>query len=191
MERDPLNPASNYQMNLHQDGLTIVWSIFLSISIICAVFRYDKIALTAHIIFGWIIFIYSFIFILVILAPYGFFVRRSLSGVNYFHAIVGVMLFALVSIQVILGMITSLMRKSGKVDFSKVKIVRKAHQFLGYLMYVVYNISLHIAWYPGKFFIAFVVWDAFWILVWVFTKFYREEMQRKVIDLQTKDFICP
>ena len=150
MELDPLNPASSYQMNLHQSGLTLAWCLFISVSIVCAVFRYDKVALSAHIIFGWVIFVYTFIFILIILAPYGFFVRRSLSWVNYSHAIVGASLFGLVFIQIMLGSFSYIMRKSGRVDFFKVKTLRKTHQFLGYLMYIVYNVSLHIAWYPGN-----------------------------------------
>ena len=63
---------SNYHVNLHQVSLTVVWCILLSVSIITALFRYDKVAAITHMIFGWIIFVYSFVFVLLFLAPFGF-----------------------------------------------------------------------------------------------------------------------
>lgn len=101
------------------------------------------------------------------------------------------MLFGLVFIQILLGVVTNYMRSSGKVDFFKVKGVRKAHQFLGYLMYVAYNVLLLIAWYPGDYFYGFIAWDSFWIIVWIFTKFFVSKMQRKIIDPQTIHPTCP
>ena len=101
------------------------------------------------------------------------------------------MLFGLIFIQIMLGVITNSMRKSGKVDFLKVKGVRKAHQFLGYLMYITYNVLLLIAWYTTNYFYGFIAWDSFLILIWIFTKFFRSKMEKKIIDNQTIHLICP
>lgn len=64
--------ADGYQSNIHALGMTAAWSLLFNITVLCGALRFDKAAALAHTIFGWIIFIMTFTFILYLLAPYGF-----------------------------------------------------------------------------------------------------------------------
>jgi hypothetical protein len=104
--------------------------------------------------------------------------------------ICGIMLFGLIILQVLLGVMAYFLKRS-KMPFMPIKIIRHIHQYLGYIMYVMYNVLLLVAWYPGDFFNGFVAWDCFWFLVWIFVKFFQPGMNRKIIDSQTVNYICP
>ena len=181
----------NYTMNFHQVGLTAVWCVLLSTSITTAIFRSDKVAAITHMIFGWIILIYSFVFVLICLAPFGFNLDNSMGWITYSHGIVGVMLFGLVVIQVGLGILSRTLQHQAKVDLKKIKVLRAIHRYLGYLMWIAYNVLLLIAWYPGAAFVGFAVWDGFWLLIWAFLKIAIPSMQKRIIDTQTVNYICP
>ena len=135
-----------YFLNVHQVGLTCAWSILLSVSIVAAVLRYDKIAAITHAIFGWVIFIFSFVFILYLMIPYGFNLDSSAGWILYSHGIVGVMLFGLVVIQVGTGAVARELQHRVNFDIKKIGILRTIHRFLGFLMYITYNVLLLLAW---------------------------------------------
>ena len=181
----------NFNLNVHQIGVTTAWSLLLSVSIVTAIFRYDKIAAITHVVFGWVIFVYSFVFMLILLIPWGYNLTSEYNWVTYAHGVVGVMLFGLVSIQVGLGMVARQLQHGAKVDFGKIKVIRAIHRYLGYLMYIAYNVELLIAWYPGDFFNGFIAWDAFWIVVYIFLKLFIPKMERRITDTQTNNYICP
>ena len=178
-------------MNVHQVGITTAWSLLLSVSIISAIFRYDKIAAITHVVFGWVIFVYTFVFMLILLIPWGFNLDSSMGWVTYSHGIMGVMLFGLVAIQVGLGVVARQLQHGAKVEISKIKVLRLIHRYLGYLMYIAFNVELLIAWYGSDAFYGFIAWDSFWILVFIFVKLFIPEMQRRITDTQTNNYICP
>ena len=182
-----------YFLNVHQVGLTCAWSILLSVSVVSAVLRYDKIAAITHAIFGWVIFIFSFVFILYLLIPWGFNLDSSSGWKLYSHGILGVMLFGLVVIQVGTGAVARELQHRANFDIKKIRILRTFHRFLGFLMYIAYNVLLLIAWYPfaKRAFYGFIAWDSFWILVFLFVKFFTPKMERKITDSQTNNYICP
>ena len=64
--------AHSYQINVHQMGLTVAWSLILNISVIAAVLKYDKRLVAVHALFGWIILILTYVIIFFLLFPYGF-----------------------------------------------------------------------------------------------------------------------
>lgn len=66
------NLPTNYQVNVHQCGQTIAWSLLLNVSIIAAILRQDKIALIMHLVAGWAILITTYTMILQFLIPLGF-----------------------------------------------------------------------------------------------------------------------
>ena len=181
----------NYSMNMHQVGLSCVWSLLLSVSVISAVLRYDKIAAITHAIFGWVILIFSFVFVLLLLAPWGFNLDNSMGWITYSHGIVGVMLFGLVVIQVGTGAVARELQHRASISINKIRILRSFHRYLGYINYIAYNVLLLIAWYPNNAFYGFIAWDSFWILVFLFVKFFTPKMERKITDPQTNNYICP
>ena len=130
----------NFNLNVHQIGVTFAWSLILSVSIVSAIFRYDKIAAIAHVVFGWVIFVYSFVFMLILLIPWGYNLTSEYNWVTYAHGVVGVMLFGLVTIQVGLGMAARQFQHGAKMDFEKIKVIRAIHRYLGFLMYIAYNV---------------------------------------------------
>jgi hypothetical protein len=95
--------APNYQQNVHQIGNTIAWSIILNVSIVCGALRYDRVAAAAHLLFGIIILVMTYIFVFYLLGQYGF-NANSLGWWYYAHGILGCMMIAFVLIQVILGL---------------------------------------------------------------------------------------
>ena len=101
------------------------------------------------------------------------------------------MLFGLIVIQLILGIAAHVLKGIKKIDFLAIRAIRKSHQILGYLMYIMYNVLLLIAWYTTPFFYGFIVWDSFCIIVWALVKFFMPKMQKKVIDYQAIDWTCP
>ena len=184
---------SNYHVNLHQVSLTVVWCILLSVSIITALFRYDKVAAITHMIFGWIIFVYSFVFVLLFLAPFGFNQKIEYGWIFYSHGLVGTILLGLIVVQVGLGMLSRLLQHKGSIDLKKIRILRACHRYLGYLMWVTYNVLLLVAWQPGypPAFVGFAVWAGFWFIMWIFLKASVPTMQKRIIDTQTVNYICP
>ena len=182
---------SNYVVNLHQVSLTVVWNVLLSVSIVSGIFRYDKIAAMAHMIFGWIIFIYSIIFMLIFLVPFGFNITASEGWVFYSHGIVGVMIFGLVPIQLALGMAARYLQQGANTNIQTIRILRMIHRFFGYLLYITYNVLLLIQWYPEDAFYGFIAWDCFWVLVFIFCRLFIPSMQYRITDPQTNNYICP
>lgn len=55
---------TNYQQNVHQVELTVAWSLIVNVSVVCAVFKHDKLAALAHLMFGCIILLLCYTFII-------------------------------------------------------------------------------------------------------------------------------
>ena len=184
---------SNYEVNLHQDCTSVVWVILLNVSIVLAACQHDKVAAIAHMVFGWIIFLYSCIFVLSILVPYGFNQSPASGWIFYSHAVVGVLLFGLIVLQVLLGVLTYVLKRTAQMPLTPIKIIRHCHQFLGYIMHVMYNVQVLVAWHPDskKFFYGFLAWDLFWFVLWIFVKFFVPKMERRIIDKQTVNTVSP
>jgi hypothetical protein len=64
--------ASNYQQNVHQVGQTVAWSLIFNVAVIAAALRYDKVAALGHSIFGILVLVLTYTFVLYYLIPLGF-----------------------------------------------------------------------------------------------------------------------
>jgi hypothetical protein len=62
----------NYQMNVHQFGMTVTWSILFNISVLCAILKHRKAAQISHSILSFMMLISTYVFILYFLVPFGF-----------------------------------------------------------------------------------------------------------------------
>jgi len=187
------NLANNYQTNIHAFGLTAAWSVLLNVSIVFGALRYDKVAALTHAIFGFIIFILTYICILYILIPYGFNVSLAADGnLLYAHAIIGFMMLGFVVIQVAGGLIARLLQQQKKMDIFKLKSIRAAHRYFGYFMAALYKINVLWVYYATPYvFTGLLVWECLWIIAWVVIKLFLIEMQTKVVDSQTVEYLCP
>ena len=65
-------PPDNFQMNVHQFGQTVTWSILFNISILCAILRHRKASIIIHAILSCMIMLMTYFFILYLLIPFGF-----------------------------------------------------------------------------------------------------------------------
>lgn len=187
------NLANNYQINIHTFGLTAAWSVLLNVSIVSGALRYDKIAGISHAVFGFIIFVLTYICILYILIPYGFNISLSENGnLLYAHAIIGFMLLGFVVIQVVGGVMARQLQQMKKMDIFKLKSIRTAHRWFGYFMALLYKINVLMAFYATPYiFTALLVWECLWIIALVVIKLFLFEMQSKIIDDQTIEYLCP
>ena len=67
-----MSEAPPYQQNVHQVGTTIAWSFIVNVGIIAGTLRFNRVASVIHALFGWMVLILTYIFILYYLIPLGF-----------------------------------------------------------------------------------------------------------------------
>ena len=171
--------------------MTVAWSLVLNVSILAAVLRQDKIALIMHLVGGWAIFVTTYVMILQLLIPLGFNVQLKGTWQMYAHGIVGVMLLGFVVIQVVGGMICRLLPKGKSIEINKLKFLRRGHHFMGYFLAIIYKGVNLWAWNIGETFYSLLAWELLWFSIFFAVKFGRSKMEKKIIDEQTQDFICP
>lgn len=97
--------ATNYQQNVHQIGNTVAWSIILNIGIVCGALRFDRVAAAAHLTFGIIILVMTYVFVFYLISPYGFNANIVGGWWFYAHGIIGCMLIGFVTLQVAGGLL--------------------------------------------------------------------------------------
>jgi hypothetical protein len=185
------NWATNYQGNVHQCGLTVAWSLLINVAIIAAILRQDKIAMIMHLVAGWAILITTYTMILLLLIPLGFNVSLKGTWEMEAHGVMGLILLGLIVIQVVGGMMAKLLLKGKSMDMQKLRILRRCHHFLGYLLAVVYKVVLMWAWHLNSTLYSLIAWELFWFTLFFFVKFGRAKMTKSIIDQQTVDLICP
>lgn len=186
------NFANNFQQNAHQIAQTFAWSILLDIAIVLGALRYDKAAAITHLIFGWIILILTYTFVLYFLIPYGFNVGQVGTWTAYAHGIIGCMLLGFIALQIIGGIANRMLQRGKKTEIFLLKKFRMVHRIFGYFLAILYKINLLWAWFNTLtyVFIALMVWEVFWLATYLWIKFMMPDLQTKVTDVQTKDFVC-
>jgi len=184
---------SAYLDNVHAIGATGAWTVLLNISIVSAALRYDKVAAMAHAIFGWMILLLTFIAILVLLGPYGFYITPQAFGtVTYVHGILGCMLIGFVILQVAGGTLATILQRNKMIDIIKVKPIRAVHRYFGYFLALLYKLDILYEFYVNTYvFISLMIWEVLWITAFICIKLFLHDIQTKIIDPQTINYVCP
>lgn len=94
----------------------------------------------------------------------------------------GLVMMVLVVLQVVGGMLSRLLLKGKMIEMPKLRILRKGHHFLGYLLAIVYKIVIMWAWQLDSTLYTLICWEAFWIILFFCVKFGRTKMAKSIID---------
>lgn len=181
---------TNYQQNVHQVELTVAWSLIVNVSVVCAVFKHDKSAALAHLMFGCIILLLCYTFIIYFLQPYGF-NANTLGWWFYAHGILGCMMLGFSLLQVMGGFAIRFLQHGKTLSVFSIKLMKRGHQIFGLFLAVLYKINIIWAWYGFEAFTILIIWDGLWIVAYILLKALLPKLQRKVKDPQINNFICP
>jgi hypothetical protein len=101
------------------------------------------------------------------------------------------MLLGFVVIQVVGGVLAIQLQQQKKTSILILKYIRTAHRWFGYFMALLYKINILMAQYFRPYvFTALLVWECLWIITWVAIKLFLLEMQSKIVDSQTIEYLC-
>lgn len=176
----------NYQLNVHQFGMTVTWSLLFNVSVFCAILRHSKTAQISHSILSFMILISTYVFILYFLVPFGFNIVISQTSVlMYVHGVLGCALLGLVALQVTGGVLARFWQLNQLADIFKLQKVKNAHKYTGYTIAVIYKINILWSWGVNGIFIFLIIWEVCWIAVLVYLKRFYSKLQKTIIDRQT------
>jgi len=163
---------SNYQMNVHQIGLTVTWCFLLNFSVLCALLKYQKAAIIIHSVIGGIMMVMTYVFVLYLLAPFGFFVTIASSGILfYIHGIIGCALLGLVALQVTGGLLARFCQLNRLADIFKLQLIKNVHKYCGYSIGVLFKVNIIWCWDDVIWvFVFLIIWEICWICALIYFK---------------------
>jgi hypothetical protein len=183
--------ATNYQMNIHQVALTVAWSLVLNAAIVAGALRYNRAAALLHAVFGWLILVLTFIFILCLLIPLGFNVMDMTWGWRA-HGTYGTMLLGFSTLQVVGGTVIRWLQHSKKADFPQLTIVKSIHRYMGYFLAITYKVMTLWSWtYNYDTLKCLFAWEVLCIVTFLVFKLASPKMTKTVIDSQINTYLCP
>lgn len=118
-------------MDYHILLMPYFWSILIDIGIYLPFYVPPKYTIILHVIFTSIVSLTT-----MVTASQGLYLKGipSISDSMFFHKLIGVVIFALIVMQIILGVLSKLNKSSQTMSSSQVLKLRKVHTYCGYFI---------------------------------------------------------
>jgi len=156
--------------------MSVVWSIFIDVSILFTLFKQKSYWVYVHIGLAWIVIAFTLASELLLIVPLGVFIEAGQGGMQNIHSTLGLILLGLLGAQVVIGAITKNYQQSANVKPEVMKKFKKIHQILGFsiLFITKFNILNN-----RNSTLTFVLIAVFEIIFWSFI--FSKKMNRRTL----------